>query len=181
MKFGMKNICSIILINSPIKIIDADRMDIFNIEDLLLVDFTYRRYLLPYIGSVSEILISEILLTKYMEKFGELTRNSKLMTSDYIRISSQCYDFLYSTFTYINSTKSHSSMFRDMMIYACISLFASQQGFMPFTLKLTNSISQKVKTIVCSDLSMAWRIKDVCSLIHVSESLLKKRLKSEDS
>lgn len=53
MKFGMKNICSIILINSPIKIIDADRMDIFNIEDLLLVDFTYRRYLLPYIGSVS--------------------------------------------------------------------------------------------------------------------------------
>ncbi|EKK5946230.1 helix-turn-helix domain-containing protein [Salmonella enterica] len=56
-----------------------------------------------------------------------------------------------------------------------------ERGFVSFVLMVVDSTVQKVKRIIYTDLSRSWQIKDVSALMHVSDSLLKKRLKSENS
>ena len=68
-----------------------------------------------------------------------------------------------------------------MIIFSCISLFSMQRGFVSFVLRVADSTVQKVKRIIHTDLSRSWQIKDVSALMHVSDSLLKKRLKLENS
>ncbi|HAX9993439.1 TPA: AraC family transcriptional regulator [Escherichia coli] len=177
----MNKVCSIALVNTPFCIIKAERAEYFNGGDLLLMNAVSREFFLPYVNFMSEVFISEKTLRRYMENYGDLSRGRENKTTEVIRVSSPDYELMSSVFSYINTSKTNSEVFHEMIMLSCISLFSAQRGFVPFILKQMNSTAQKVKIIICTDLSRAWRIKDVCALIHISESLLKKRLKSENS
>lgn len=177
----MNKICSVVLVNSPFCIVREERAECFYSGELLLMDAVSRESFLPYMNSVSEFFVSVKLLIKYMENYGVLSRGRDNRTTGIIRVSSPDCELMSSVFNYINAGTVCSEAFHEMMMLSCISLFSAQREFISFVLKAVNSTVQKVKVIICTDLSRAWRIKDVCALIHISESLLKKRLKSENS
>lgn len=177
----MKKVCSVILINIPFCIARAEIIEPFNKGEFLLIDFVARERFLPYMNFVSEIFISEKLLASYMEKHGDLSGKERGGSSGLMRVSSPDYELINSVFSYINANSLRSAAFYEMIIFSCVSLFSTQRGFVSFVLKTVNSTVQKVKRIICTDLSKAWKIKDVCALIHISESLLKKKLKAENS
>lgn len=177
----MNKVCSIVLVNVPFCIVKAERTESFNGGDLLLMDAISREIFLPYMDFVSEFFISEKILTKYIENYGDLSRRRDSKATNIMRISSPNHELMSSIFSYINTNAIYSDVFYEMIMLSCISLFSEQKGFISFILKVVNSTVQKVRIIIYTDPSRAWRIKDVCALIHISESLLKKRLKSEHS
>lgn len=173
----MKTVCSIILVKELFCI----SREIFNKDELLLVDSVSREKFLPYLNSVSEVSISEKLLAGYMEKHGEFSRKEQGERVEIIRVSSPDHKLINSFFNYINKNTQHSGVFYEMIIFSCISLFSMQRGFVSFMLRVVDSTVQKVKRIIYTDLSRSWRVKDVSALMHVSDSLLKKRLRLENS
>lgn len=177
----MDKICSVVLVDAPFCIINAKKRECFNGGDLLLIDAVSREAFLPYVNFMSEVFINEKTLKKYMENYGDLSREKGDKIAEIIRVPSPDYALMSSVFSYINARTTYSGMFHEMMVLSCISLFSTQSGFVSFVQKTVNSTVQKVKMIICTDLSKAWRIRDVCARIHISESLLKKRLRLEGS
>lgn len=173
----MKAVCSVILVKELLCI----SREIFNKDEVLLVDSVSREKFLPYLNSVSEISVSEKLLTGYMEKYGEFSREEQGERVEIMRVSSPDDKLINYFFNYVNKNTQHSGVFYEMIIFSCISLFSMQRGFVSFVLRVADSTVQKVKRIIYTDLSRSWQIKDVSALMHVSDSLLKKRLKSENS
>lgn len=173
----MKTVCSILLVKESFCVSREE----FNKDDLLLVDSVSRESFLPYLDSVSEVFISEKLLTGYMEKYGEFSRKEREGSVEIMRVSSPDDKLINSLFQYISANMQYSDIFHEMIILSCISLFSMRRGFVSFVLRVVDSTVQKVKRIIYTDLSRSWRVKDVSALMHVSDSLLKKRLKLERS
>ncbi|ENQ0337446.1 hypothetical protein ACG7MN_004339 [Escherichia coli] len=80
----MKAVCSVILVKELLCI----SREIFNKDEVLLVDSVSREKFLPYLNSVSEISVSEKLLTGYMEKYGEFSREEQGESGNYASIFS---------------------------------------------------------------------------------------------
>ena len=80
----MKAVCSVILVKELLCI----SREIFNKDEVLLVDSVSREKFLPYLNSVSEISVSEKLLTGYMEKYGEFSREEQGGRVEIMRVSS---------------------------------------------------------------------------------------------
>ena len=71
--------------------------------------------------------------------------------------------------------------FSEQMFFACLSIFSTHSGFMHLLFKCVNSIALKVRYIICSSPSRAWRIKDISNSLYMSESLLKRKRREENT
>ncbi|EPD0752756.1 AraC family transcriptional regulator [Escherichia coli] len=57
--------------------------------------------------------------------------------------------------------------------------FSTHRGFMFLLFRCINSVALKVRYIICSSPSRAWRVKDISNSLYMSESLLKRKLQEE--
>lgn len=128
----MNKVCSIVLVNVPFCIVKAERTESFNGGDLLLMDAISREFFLPYMDFVSEFFISEKILTKYIENYGDLSRRRDSKATNIMRISSPNHELMSSIFSYINTNAIYSDVFYEMIMLSCISLFSEQKRFYIF-------------------------------------------------
>lgn len=59
--------------------------------------------------------------------------------------------------------------------------FAACKGFITLLTNGVLSVSGKVRNIVNMKLAHPWKLKDICDCLYISESLLKKKLKQEQT
>ncbi|WP_370872945.1 helix-turn-helix domain-containing protein [Escherichia coli] len=65
------------------------------------------------------------------------------------------------------------------LMMACLSLFESDERMLLFLSGCLSSISAKVRAIIQTDISASWTLGAIALQLHMSESLLKKKLKDE--
>ncbi|EOX2496368.1 AraC family transcriptional regulator, partial [Escherichia coli] len=75
--------------------------------------------------------------------------------------------------------KTLPQQFSEQMFFACLSIFSTHRGFMFLLFRCINSVALKVRYIICSSPSRAWRVKDISNSLYMSESLLKRKLQEE--
>ncbi|EAT2154983.1 helix-turn-helix domain-containing protein [Salmonella enterica] len=89
-------------------------------------------------------------------------------------------DFLINIFKRINSCI-HNTAQKKFLIFFVLSFFSDKNDFIFFVLSTGRSVKNKVKTIVKRDLSMKWKLPQVASMLCMSPSTLKKKLKCEET
>lgn len=71
--------------------------------------------------------------------------------------------------------------FSELLLFSCLSIFAACKGFITLLTNGVLSVSGKVRNIVNMKLAHPWKLKDICDCLYISESLLKKKLKQEQT
>ncbi|EGJ9169603.1 AraC family transcriptional regulator [Escherichia coli] len=65
------------------------------------------------------------------------------------------------------------------LMMACLSLFESDERISLFLSGCLSSVSAKVRAIIQTDISASWTLGTIALRLHMSESLLKIKLKNE--
>ncbi len=81
---------------------------------------------------------------------------------------------------YLNSEERNHHNFSELCFFLPV-YFATCKGFITLLTNGVLSVSGKVRNIVNMKLAHPWKLKDICDCLYISESLLKKKLKQEQT
>ena len=82
----------------------------------------------------------------------------------FLRASNVPTGLLNEMIAYLNSEERNHHNFSELLLFSCLL-----------------SVSGKVRNIVNMKLAHPWKLKDICDCLYISESLLKKKLKQEQT
>ncbi|EOM2682891.1 acid stress response transcriptional regulator YdeO, partial [Escherichia coli] len=99
----------------------------------------------------------------------------------FLRASNVPTGLLNEMIAYLNSEERNHHNFSELLLFSCLSIFATCKGFITLLTNGVLSVSGKVRNIVNMKLAHPWKLKDICDCLYISESLLKKKLKQEQT
>ncbi len=99
----------------------------------------------------------------------------------FLRASNVPTGLLNEMIAYLNSEERNHHNFSELLLFSCLSIFAACKGFITLLTNGVLSVSGKVRNIVNMKLAHPWKLKDICDCLYISESLLKKKLKQEQT
>ena len=71
--------------------------------------------------------------------------------------------------------------FKDAITYSLLSIFSDEEKLKSFLTSGMPTFSGKVRSILLSDVSRHWKLRDLSDYLYMSESLIKKKLLSENT
>lgn len=172
-------VCSVVLAGRAFSLHLAGKFLSLSEGDALLIDDSDRDDFLPYVAYITEVRMDEHTVRRYLERYGGIYSLDTGASPEYIRVSFAHSALLRDVMHHLNSGSFVHTDFSEQMFFSCIAVFASKKGFLPLLQGGILSVTGKVRNIVCTDLSRQWRLRDVCTCLYMSESLLKKKLKEE--
>ncbi|ECF0872443.1 TPA: helix-turn-helix domain-containing protein [Salmonella enterica] len=133
-------------------------------------------------GKFYAISVPGEVLNEYVEGFAcdRGVQKIKKYRKSYFISSSADPVFLINIFKGINSCI-HNTAQKKALIFFILSFFSDKKDFIFFVLSTGRGIENKVKTIINRDLSMKWKLPQVASMLCMSPSTLKKKLKCEET
>ncbi|EOX0537471.1 TPA: helix-turn-helix domain-containing protein [Escherichia coli] len=99
--------------------------------------------------------------------------------SAYLIVNCTDYSLLKNLIGCLNCDGETTAVVKNSILFACLAILSSEKMFQSFLFGCLNSLGSKVKAIIHSDISAAWRLCDISSRLCLSESLLKRKLKHE--
>ncbi len=175
----MPGVCSFVLILKPFNVRFFGEYIILNYGDVLLVKCSSMHALRPYSGYFAEVQFDEHMVNSFIHSNSTGKRNHRHGHLRMIKKSFAWPELLTEIVQNINSGDNIHPDFRQAMLFSCFSVFSSESSFIFFLLSDMLSFSGKVRNIFLSDISRAWKLRDVCGYLYMSESLLKRRLLEE--
>lgn len=172
--------CSVILINSPFETIFAGKKLLLQKNDVLLTDNVSKSLFLCHADNVTELRIDECIIIKYMENAGRIQYSDTAVSAPFIKTTFTLPFLLRDIILHISQQKALPQQFSEQLFFACLSIFSTHKSFIPLLFKCIKSVALKVRYIIFSMPSRAWRIKDISNSLYMSESLLKKKLREEN-
>ncbi|UMR98461.1 helix-turn-helix domain-containing protein [Escherichia coli] len=168
--------CSVIMVCSPFNIfLEKDKLSL-NPGTVILATKCIRALFLKYSGKVKFVDINQSIVSQYLESQHKLTMTPLSGIPLYLI---QEPDNPVLTGALINS-QTFSGDNTDMFVMmACLSLFESDERMPLFLRGCLTSISTKVRAIIQTDISANWTLGAIALQLHMSESLLKRKLKDE--
>lgn len=82
---------------------------------------------------------------------------------------------------YFNLEERNYYNFLELLLFFCLFIFAACKGFITLLTNGVLFVFGKVRNIVNMKLAHLWKLKDICDCLYISESLLKKKLKQEQT
>ncbi|EFH7157242.1 helix-turn-helix domain-containing protein, partial [Escherichia coli] len=76
---------------------------------------------------------------------------------------------------------SESGIIRNGIIYFILDILKSYQNISPLLINCLHGYASKVESIIHNNVSYNWHVKDMACLLHISVSLLKKKLREENT
>ncbi|EEU0755491.1 transcriptional regulator YdeO [Escherichia coli] len=110
-----------------------------------------------------------------------LVKRGAKMIAINLRASNVPTGLLNEMIAYLNSEERNHHNFSELLLFSCLSIFATCKGFITLLTNGVLSVSGKVRNIVNMKLAHPWKLKDICDCLYISESLLKKKLKQEQT
>ncbi|EFK4281585.1 helix-turn-helix domain-containing protein [Escherichia coli] len=172
-------VCSVVLVSRAFPLHVAGKILHLSEGDVFLVSNSERDNFLPHLAYISEVRVDEHTVRRYLESFAGVYSIDTSATPAYLRESFAHTALLHDVMHYLNSSNVIHSAFSEQILFSCLAVFASKKGFLPLLQAGMHSVADKVRNIFCTDLSLSWRLRDVCARLYMSESLLKKKLKQE--
>ncbi|EFN7354853.1 transcriptional regulator YdeO, partial [Escherichia coli] len=127
-----------------------------------------------------EIGFNENTIKKYLQCTNIQTVTVPV-PAKFLRASNVPTGLLNEMIAYLNSEERNHHNFSELLLFSCLSIFAACKGFITLLTNGVLSVSGKVRNIVNMKLAHPWKLKDICDCLYISESLLKKKLKQEQT
>lgn len=160
------------------RILDKDYA--FSDGEILMVDNAVRTHFEPYERHFKEIGFNENTIKKYLQCTNIQTVTVPV-PAKFLRASNVPTGLLNEMIAYLNSEERNHHNFSELLLFSCLSIFAACKGFITLLTNGVLSVSGKVRNIVNMKLAHPWKLKDICDCLYISESLLKKKLKQEQT
>lgn len=171
----MAVVCSVIMVCSPINIfLEKDTLSL-KPGSVVLATRCIRELFLMHYGKVKIVDINHSIVSQYLESQHKLTRTPLTDIPLYLlqEPNNPALAVALITSQRLGET---TDMF---LMMACLSLFESDERMSLFLSGCLSSISAKVRAIIQTDISASWTLGAIALQLHMSESLLKKKLKDE--
>ena len=131
----------------------------------------------PYaLCKVKIVDISESVVSQYLESQHKLTRTRLTDIPLYLLLEPNNPALAAALITSQGFSGEATDMF---LMMACLSLFETDERMSLFLSGCLSSISAKVRAIIQTDISASWTLGAIALQLHMSESLLKTKLKNE--
>ncbi len=127
-------------------------------------------------GKVKIVDISESVVSQYLESQHKLTRTRLTDIPLYLLLEPNNPALAAALITSRGFSGEATDMF---LMMACLSLFETDERMSLFLSGCLSSISAKVRAIIQTDISASWTLGAIALQLHMSESLLKTKLKNE--
>ncbi|EHW12676.1 putative ARAC-type regulatory protein [Escherichia coli DEC8B] len=127
-------------------------------------------------GKVKIVDISESVVSQYLESQHKLTRTRLTDIPLYLLLEPNNPALAAALITSQGFSGEATDMF---LMMACLSLFETDERMSLFLSGCLSSISAKVRAIIQTDISASWTLGAIALQLHMSESLLKTKLKNE--
>lgn len=127
-------------------------------------------------GKVKIVDISESVVSQYLESQHKLTRTRLTDIPLYLLLEPNNPALAAALITSQGFSGEATDMF---LMMACLSLFETDERMSLFLSGCLSSISAKVRAIIQTDISVSWTLGAIALQLHMSESLLKTKLKNE--
>ncbi|KXM58776.1 transcriptional regulator [Escherichia coli] len=127
-------------------------------------------------GKVKIGEISESVVSQYLESQHKLTRTRLTDIPLYLLLEPNNPALAAALITSQGFSGEATDMF---LMMACLSLFETDERMSLFLSGCLSSISVKVRAIIQTDISASWTLGAIALQLHMSESLLKTKLKNE--
>ncbi|MCZ6953534.1 helix-turn-helix domain-containing protein [Escherichia coli] len=172
----MAVVCSVIMVCSPINIfLEKDTLSL-KPGSVVLATKCIRELFLMHYGKVKIVDISESVVSQYLESQHKLTRTRLTDIPLYLLLEPNNPALAAALIT----SRGFSGEVTDMfLMMACLSLFETDERMSLFLSGCLSSISAKVRAIIQTDISASWTLGAIALQLHMSESLLKTKLKNE--
>ncbi|ELD0539735.1 AraC family transcriptional regulator [Escherichia coli] len=130
---------------------------------------------------IGPIFLDEILVFSYLRMNNRQKENFFQKPTFFLQV-----DLLEAETTIVTSlldstekTKEYASELTDMIALTCLALFSSDKRLPSFLAGCISSTSVKVSALIHTDIAARWTLGNVSSVLCMSSSLLKKKLKEE--
>lgn len=173
-------VCSVIFIHHAFNANILDKDYAFSDGEILMVDNAVRTHFEPYERHFKEIGFNENTIKKYLQCTNIQTVTVPV-PAKFLRASNVPTGLLNEMIAYLNSEERNHHNFSELLLFSCLSIFAACKGFITLLTNGVLSVSGKVRNIVNMKLAHPWKLKDICDCLYISESLLKKKLKQEQT
>ncbi len=127
-------------------------------------------------GKVKIFDINHSIVSQYLEIQHKLTRTHLTDVPLYLSLEPNNPALAEALITSQRFSGDTTDMF---LMMACLSLFESDERILLFLSGCLSSISAKVRAIIQTDISASWTLGAIALRLHMSESLLKIKLKNE--
>ncbi|MCC8218722.1 AraC family transcriptional regulator [Escherichia coli] len=172
----MAVVCSVIMVCSPINIfLEKDTLSL-KPGSVVLATKCIRELFLMHYGKVKIVDISESVVSQYLESQHKLTRTRLTDIPLYLLLEPNNPALAAALITSQGFSGEVTDMF---LMMACLSLFETDERMSLFLSGCLSSISAKVRAIIQTDISASWTLGAIALQLHMSESLLKTKLKNE--
>lgn len=169
--------CSIILVCSPISIFLEKNNILLESGDLLLVSKCIRELFLMHSDHIKIVDVHQSIVSRFLE--SELRQEKIHRPADTLLYLKLVTNNPVLAETLITSQCISGSTTDVFPVMASLSLFATDERLSLFLERCLTSVSVKIRAIIQTDISANWMLGAVALKLHMSESLLKKRLKDE--
>ncbi|EIA1492315.1 helix-turn-helix domain-containing protein [Escherichia coli] len=169
-------VCSVIMVCSPINIfLEKDTLSL-KPGSVVLATKCIRALFLMHYGKVKIFDINHSIVSQYLEIQHKLTRTHLTDVPLYLSLEPNNPALAEALITSQRFSGDSTDMF---LMMACLSLFESDERILLFLSGCLSSISAKVRAIIQTDISASWTLGAIALRLHMSESLLKIKLKNE--
>ncbi|ELE8592043.1 helix-turn-helix domain-containing protein [Escherichia coli] len=167
--------CSVIMVCSPINIFIGKNKLSLKSGSVVLATKCIREVFLMHYDKVKIVDISHSIVSQYLESQHKLTRTLTDIPL-YLLLEPNNPALAAALITSQRFSGETTDMF---LMMTCLSLFESDERMSLFLIGCLSSISAKVRAIIQTDISASWTLGAIALQLHMSESLLKKKLKDE--
>ncbi|EDV0715820.1 helix-turn-helix domain-containing protein [Salmonella enterica subsp. enterica] len=179
-----KVVCSIILINEPLHVsVNQESLYMVPGEALLIPSRLKEHFLKHNRYKQKTVDITEDVVSRYLYITQQIPSKVCRERLILIKSSPKTHDLLSTLMSALVKDKgmNTSPCLRDMIYFLCLSVFSHDENFPGFLMECIINLSGKIGLLISKDISKNWRLYDVADKFNMSESLIKKKLKEEDT
>lgn len=178
---SMSGVCCFLLIKKPISFQFLNDLLILNYGDVLLLKYSERNCLQTYSDKYIEFEIDDATVRNYLSCLNHQERLF-LGNAQHILKKSFAYpDLLLAMIENIKNKDHIHPDFKDAVSFSLLSIFSDVANLRAFLTSGMPTFSGKVQSVLFSNVSKHWKLRELTDYLYMSESLIKKKLLSENT
>lgn len=175
----MLYICSIILVLNSFDVRIGKEDILFKKGSAVLIDYNLKDFFSSNIDHVMIVDVEEKTVNDFFKSNTLSPFSVRRFYPAYLMVECEDFSLLKNLIACLNCDGRTVDFVRNQISLACLAILSSEKIVQSFLFGCLNSLGSKVKAIIHTDISAAWRLCDISSRLYLSESLLKRKLKHE--
>ncbi|EFY5236013.1 helix-turn-helix domain-containing protein [Escherichia coli] len=177
----MSGVCYFILIKKPINFKFLKDFIILNYGDILLLKHSERDCLQSHSDKYVEFELNDDTVKNYLSSYNHREKSIIYKPPHILRKTFAYPDLLISMIDNINIKNHIHPDFKKSISFSLLSIFSDAENLIAFLTSGMPTFSGKVRSILLSDVSKHWKLRDLADYLYMSESLIKKKLLLENT